>query len=182
MHNETIEKQALPDVVAEILFADLKRGAGEELLDADAAFRYERFARRIVAAQYGEPESVEWAYEWLEELVTSARAMMLAEFEQRQHNAATAEKQRAEYLAGRVGNAYYQAFLDTVEDPSTVMSNIAYFAWHADRTREYERLHPKALRDAQVDYQPTFGQYLRQFADTHLSERVKRERAGNTTS
>ncbi|WP_194727413.1 hypothetical protein [Noviherbaspirillum malthae] len=151
-------------------------------LDADAAFRYERFARRIVAAQYGEPESMIWAYEWLEELITSARAMMLAEVQRRQQDAATAEKQRQEYLAGRVGNAYYQAFLDTVEDPSTVSSNIAYFAWHAERSREYERLHPKALREKQTDFQPSFGQYLRQFADSHLSERVKQERAGNTSS
>jgi hypothetical protein len=175
----TEDLAVLPDVVANVLFADLKAWLSPEIErgSAMAAIRYEAFAKRIVAAQYGREDAVAWAYDWYGDIVQEAKVQMESDFQRRRIVAQAKEETRKQFLNGVCGNPYYQAFLDTIENiGESLMSNVEYFAWHAKRLAEYEKLHPKAKRLSVADYEPTFGQFLREYAEQHLSDRVRKQR------
>lgn len=176
------EKEYIPDCVAAVLFADLKSWASGTDITSDAAFRYQMFAQRITAAQYGRPDAVEWACNWYCTLVDELRIQMQEDFAKRASRGADIAASRALFNAGRIENPLYQAFLDTIEDPSTVQNNVAYMGWNSEQRREYEKSHPKRLRVDVPDYQPTFLQFVRHFAEAHLSDRVKAERASQHPS
>ena len=104
---------SLPQEVLQKLFAVLKKWS-EEGMDA---FRYEMFARRLVAAEYGRPDAVEWAQAWYNDLLAEERQEAEARqraIKDREDREATT---RAEFARGRCSNPNYQAFLDTVEHP-----------------------------------------------------------------
>jgi hypothetical protein len=84
---------------------------------------------------------------------------------------------------GVVGNPLYQAFLDSVEDVVALAhacSNGPYFAWHAERSREFANansgdpiLEVKASRAA-------FESFCRAWANKNLSARAARNRTSES--
>ena len=156
-----ISKEALED-----LFADLKKNPPMW----GGSFRYEMFARRLVAAEYGRPDAVEWALEWHADLMTERKRLE----EVAQKKASNQQTQRdyhhAELLKGRAGNPLYQSFLDTVEDPSKWQNNVDYFVFHSKRLSEFNALNVR-LQDS--DNRQSFAQFVRDYADCHLANRLK---------
>ncbi|MBS4020029.1 MAG: hypothetical protein KGZ68_17540 [Dechloromonas sp.] len=63
------EVEGLPRAIAEALYEDLKVRSKPGGDMAEDAFRFEMFARRIVAAEYGRPDAVDWAKSWYEQLI-----------------------------------------------------------------------------------------------------------------
>lgn len=93
------------------------------------AFRYEMFARRLVAAEHGRPDAVEWANNWYRDVVEeeSARAAELQAQLAISQERSTRLQQALK--AGRSSNPHYQAFLDTVEYPEEILDNVPFFSW-----------------------------------------------------
>lgn len=120
--------------VSSKLFAVLKNWSG----DGMDAFRYECFARRLVAAERGRPDAVEWAMNWYNDVVAEDRqaeeVRQRAVTEREARNAAA----RAELRAGRCGNPNYQAFLDTLEHPELIENNAPYCAWMSSLIGRFE--------------------------------------------
>lgn len=158
------------------LYADLKGSADSGGWMEGDAFRYEMFARRLVAAEYGRLDAVEWALQWHADLISARRAREAAQEEAVLREQASRDEARAEFLAGRCGNPRYQAFLDTVEDPSTCLNNHAgYMAFISAKMAEFERMcgRPPAY-DKTGEWGKRFTQYLRDDANQNLSQRVRR--------
>lgn len=77
-------------------------------------------------------------------------------------------------------NARYQAFIDTLEDPIGMKAVSAEFmGWIARMRADYElQSGRRPLAAAESDaWQAGFSAYVRQWADEHLSERVKAQKA-----
>lgn len=117
------------------LFVVLKGWAG----DMDA-FRYEMFARRLVAAEHGRPDAVEWAQAWYNDLVAEERATEEAQQQRFAAEAAEREARRTEFRAGRCSNPNYQLFLDTVENPEQVENNVEFMAWISRLLTRFEKM------------------------------------------
>lgn len=75
--------------------------------------------------------------------------------------------------AGTSENPIYQAYLDTLEELPTSGSNAGFLGWGGIRAGEFTRL-TKAPVSANKD---EYVAYVRQWADEHLSDRVKAIRA-----
>jgi hypothetical protein len=159
---EVVEAEVSKVILAD-LYADLKGAADSGGIMEGDAFRYEMFARRLVAAEYGRQDAVKWALEWHTDLIKERAEKVRAMQEKIDLREAENAHSRSEFLAGRVGNPLYQAFLDTVENPADVKNNVDYFAFHSEMLLEFQKS-PCGL---------TFLQFLRNYADQHLSERVK---------
>lgn len=73
-----------------------------------------------------------------------------------------------------LGNDRYQAFLDTLEDPSSIgYSHGAYMGFINRMSSQFEAKHGPINTDEQ---QNQFTQFVREYAEAHLSDRVKAER------
>lgn len=155
-----------PEVIAR-LFQVLKRWAGEGM----DAFRYEMFAKRLRAAEYGRPDAVEWARQWHADLVLEEQLQAEAKAQERAWLAGNAAKARAEFLAGRCGNPHYQAYLDTVEDPSRVMNNAGYFAWFSETIGKFNGL-PDVKKLPPEERQVRWRQFLEAERDANLAPRL----------
>lgn len=158
--------------VAERLNRELKSWA-----DGMVAFRYESFARRIIAAEYGRSDAVEWANGWYMELITAEEAARERVLVAAADEAARTERARAKLHAGRCSNPNYQAFLDTVEDCSTIETNAPYFAWISPLIGEFERRFPQRTFTCAADRTNRWSEFLTQARNEQLSERVRREQA-----
>lgn len=75
--------------------------------------------------------------------------------------------------AGTSENPIYQAYLDTLEELPTNRSNAGFLGWAGIRAGEFERQSKGRVSADKAGYQD----YVRQWADTHLSERVKAVKA-----
>ncbi|MFJ3685574.1 hypothetical protein [Pseudomonas sp. NPDC090208] len=76
--------------------------------------------------------------------------------------------------AGQSDNPIYQAYLDTLEELPTTASNSGFLGWAGIRAGEWERLGKGSISANKAEYTA----WVRQWADEHLSERVKRQQAG----
>ena len=164
----TMEDCLLPDVLTR-LFAVLKSWA-----DGMDAFRYEMFARRLVAAEHGRPDAVEWAQAWYNDLEAEERR---AE-EDRQREGERFQKQRdcarTEFKAGCCGNPQYQAFLDTVEHPEKITGNAQYMAWISGLMATFEGL--RGIHDLSDDERQVIWQHLiQEKRDANLAPRLKKQ-------
>ena len=87
--------------------------------------------------------------------------------------------------AGVVGNPLYQAFLDSVEDVVALAqshSNGPYFAWHADRCREFANANRgNPAIDAKAS-RAAFEIFCRGWANQNLSSRVAQKLASKHRS
>jgi hypothetical protein len=140
------------------------------------AFRYSMFHQRLTAAEYGRPDAVVWALEWHAELEKEQAVTRAAEQQAVEEYAQRQAFDKSELAAGRASNPRYQAYLDTVEDLSNQLLNVGYMAFINERSGEYRRMYPDRCRGlAQAPgFAEKFTQFIREYADNHLSERVLR--------
>jgi hypothetical protein len=75
--------------------------------------------------------------------------------------------------AGKADNPLYQAYLDTLEELPTKSSNAGFLGWAGIRAGEFERLSKGRISADRAGHLA----YVRQWADDHLSERVKATKA-----
>lgn len=169
--------ETLPRAVAEVLYADLRRN--HEDFDA---FRYEMFAKRIVAAEHGRSDAVEWAMKWFGDLLAQQRSLgadALVALEVREAQRLSTRKDLA---AGKCGNPIFQAYLDTVEDPVAELyredgsfNGWKFLVWLSPIRSAFEGM-PKPRSE-------TWPAYVRARAETMLSPRVesmRKSRLGTT--
>lgn len=168
---KTLVAESLPLEVLTKLFAVLKSWA-----DGMDAFRYEMFARRLVAAEHGRSDAVAWAQSWYSDVlagecqIEEARQLVIQENAQRDALA------RSEFQAGRCGNPNYQAFLDTVEHPELIEHHAPYMAWISSLLARFERV--PGLRDLPKSEQHALWQKTIQEArDANLAPRLKNRQA-----
>jgi len=162
----TTTTELSPDVLVK-LFAVLKSWA-----DGMDAFRYEMFSRRLVAAEYGRPDAVEWARSWYNDVMAEER--QIAENQKREAGITAARKaaSQAEFKAGRCGNPNYQAFLDTVEHPEQIENNAPYFVWIAPLITRFEQT--PNLRDLpETERQAIWQRILQAERAANLAPRLK---------
>lgn len=161
-----IEEGISQDVLGK-LFAVLKSWS-----DGMDAFRYECFARRLVAAEYGRHDAVEWAKNWYNDVMAEERR----EEEARQRDIDEREARnafaRAELRAGRCGNPNYQAFLDTLEHPEEIENNAPYFAWLSELRGRFERT-PSLADMAPDEKAARWTRMIREKRDANLAPRLK---------
>ncbi|KZN20537.1 MULTISPECIES: hypothetical protein [Pseudomonas] len=87
--------------------------------------------------------------------------------------------------AGVVGNPLYQAFLDTVDDVVALAqshSNGPYFAWHADRCREFANASRGNPAIDAKESRAAFEIFCREWATENLSARAAQKRASKCQS
>lgn len=147
------DRAGIPPEVATRLWAEMKSwsSALTQSPSQTGSFRYNMFAQRLQAAEYGRPDAVEWALQWFADLVASQLA--------RDHQdalaleqAICAEQQRAETLradirARRSSNPRFEAFLSTLEDPegellppSGGFAGWKYMTWLSATLAKFEQL------------------------------------------
>lgn len=141
------------------------------------AFRKEQFCRKVRRAEHGCKASAEWTLAYYEEIVTEAKQLMESDLLNRSLIAKTKaeETQRFEddFKRGIVSNPRYQAFLNTVEDPESVLhKNHLYIEWIAERTKEW--------REGMRAFH-SHSDYFDVFSNSNLSERVKLQRKSSGT-
>lgn len=136
-------------------------------------FRYERFARRLVAAEYGRPDAVEWALNWHRQLVEEERAQLAAQEQAARRFEQQAAAIRAELQAGHApGNPRYQAYLDTLEHPERDGSNTGFFSWMAPLIAANNR-HPGYAGWSQEQRMEHLDQLVRQAREANLAPRLR---------
>lgn len=125
----------------------------------DDSLRYELIAKKVqraadgVASDWDKGIVKDWLNAMLEQEVLAQQPQPLP----------LRADQWVAVRAGAVGNAFYQAFLDTLEqhELDTINSNVPFFEWISKR-------------QAEMPASGVFGiDYLRAYADRHLSQRVK---------
>lgn len=162
------------------LFSDLQRLNADPEWSGGDGHRYEFVAKRIDAASEGRPDAVRWAREWLSELISRVDEVPEQEVAAQSERDAASARYAAEVAAGRSGNPLFQAWLDTLEDPASA-KNYQYIIWNSERGAEFDKLwtgKKRALNgNLSSEYRQAREAYFRQWADDHLSERVKAQRA-----
>lgn len=140
--------------------------------DDMTAFRYESFARRLVAAEYGRPDAVEWAMNWHNNILAEERQNELDR--QRAIDLREMELQvaRARFRAGKCGNPHYQAFLDTLEHPELIENNAPYFAWISEITGRYENT-PGLADMSKEDKGELLRRMIQEKRNANLADRLK---------
>lgn len=130
----------------------------------DDALRYELIAKKIHRAADG--TAVAWELAIVRDWLSAMNAARVAA-EPVYVPLAPQEAPFAAVRRGQVGNPNYQAFLDTLEqcELDAIDSNVPYFGWFSDRQAEARKL-----------VVPGGPDWLRKWADHHLSERVKSQR------
>lgn len=172
------DREVLLNDVAEILFADLQQrsNAGGDM--ENDAFRYEMFARRIVAAQYGRPDALQWAREWHAQLVAENDARRRAQEEQVKRVQAERESAWQRVREGYASNPRYQCYLDTLENPETLQNNVGYFGFITDLSAAFARWRSKKQFDRHCAYfQVMFDAFMLGYTEVRLSERVRKARS-----
>ncbi|TBT42859.1 hypothetical protein D5E79_15020 [Vibrio parahaemolyticus] len=94
-------------------------------------------------------------------------------------NQSVAKERFAKAKTGKADNPRYQAYLDTLESEEleAINSNAGYMSWITHRIAEFRDENGiKKGADLTSSQHKEFDKYLRDYADRHLSERVKSER------
>lgn len=158
---------ALPKEISDKLYGVLK--SWSEDMDP---LRYEAYARRLVAAEHGRPDAVEWAQAWHSDLLAEeSQKEAVRQAELREEEARTALAQ-AEFKAGRCSNPNYQAFLDTIEQPELIESNAPYFEWLSRLTARFEGT-PAFKGLPAPERKAAWQKLLRDEGDANLAPRLR---------
>lgn len=149
------------------LFAVLKSWS-----DGMDAFRYECFARRLVAAEHGRHDAVEWARNWYNDVLAEERQNEEARQRAINEREARKESARAELRAGRCENPNYQAFLDTLEHPERIENNAPYFAWMSELSGRFKST-PGLADMAPAEKAARWTRMILEKRDANLAPRLK---------
>lgn len=155
------------DVLNE-LFAELKSWASDM-----APFRYEAFAIRLVAAEYGRSDAVEWALSWYNDLMAGKRQAEAERQRVAAENKARSDVAKAEFKAGRCSNPNYQAFLDTVESPELIRDNSPYFAWMSGLLGAFEAV-PGLKELSKIERENIWKKMVLEKRSANLAPRLKK--------
>ena len=146
---------------------------------ADAVERYDETQREI-AERKADAIRVEKENEARERAQT-AEANAIAAGAARKAEEDRRHKWQETIASGNAENPRYQAFLDTVENPSAIGSNAEYMAWINARVVEFEKergkrpVMPEGHGTAAYDNELTA--YVRRWADVRLADRLKNKAA-----
>ncbi|MGM6290701.1 PLxRFG domain-containing protein [Vibrio parahaemolyticus] len=94
-------------------------------------------------------------------------------------NQSVAKERFAKAKTGKADNPRYQAYLDTLESEEleAINSNAGYMSWITHRIADFrDENGMKKSADLTFSQHKEFDKYLREYADRHLSDRVKSER------
>ncbi|EGQ7740324.1 PLxRFG domain-containing protein [Vibrio parahaemolyticus] len=94
-------------------------------------------------------------------------------------NQSVAKERFAKAKTGKADNPRYQAYLDTLESEEleAINSNAGYMSWITHRIADFrDENGMKKSADLTSSQHKEFDKYLREYADRHLSDRVKSER------
>lgn len=145
-------------------------------MNADDAFRYEAFSRRLMAAEQGIPSAVEWAWGWYRDLFAADGATALKQKEIVDAAHALHLQVRADIARGYSGNKNFQAFLDTMENPEAELfepdgrfNGWKYLVWIGPLIGAFERR--KDLPDSAEERRALFGRELKSYAASHVASR-----------
>lgn len=166
----------IPQDVLAKLFATLKSWAD----DMDA-FRYQMFASRLVAAEYGRPDAVEWAQAWYNDLLAEERQAAETRRQVIEANMARDAAAKAEFNAGRCGNPNYQAFLDTVENPELIENHALYFVWLSTVRVKFEHI-PKLKELPKTEQHRLWQELLQAERNANLAPRLNSSNALGTNA
>lgn len=180
MSQTTPDSQSLSHEALQRIETEM-RGWSNAIADsgtADDAFRYEMFARRLVAAQHGRPDAVQWAQKWYLDLVQEDLQAVAAQDDANRQRQLDAQAMRAEIEAGRSANPLFQAFLDTLEDPAGELysedrgfQGWKYLVWIGSHIGQFERR--KDLPDEASQRQEMFFEAVRQASQAALAPRLR---------
>lgn len=146
----------------------------------ESARRYELLSKKFqrVADGRGSSDDIAVTKQWLEALSDSDAKQQQA-VEDSEKAGAAAEQRREENWAllrsGKSDNPRYQAFLDTLgeQELAELKNNAPYMAWNNQRVGEWKKQHKGAHGDLSAQQQDQLTQYIRQWADEHLANRLK---------
>lgn len=162
--------------VSAALFADLKAATKPGGWMEDDSFRYTMFARRLIAAEYGRKDAVEWANDWYAKLCQEQQEIEQARQAAIESRIATETYHRERRCAGISDNPRFQAFLDTVESPDVLVNNAEYMIFLNTRVAEFKRIHGPQPYVHSNQWHEDLTAYIRDYADQHLSNRVRAKR------
>ncbi|EJB5285610.1 PLxRFG domain-containing protein [Vibrio parahaemolyticus] len=94
-------------------------------------------------------------------------------------NQSVTKERFAKAKTGKADNPRYQAYLDTLESEEleAINSNAGYMSWITHRIADFrDENGMKKSADLTSSQHKEFDKYLREYADRHLSDRVKSER------
>ena len=141
--------------------------------------RYSYFSKRIHAAADGEPVAVEWAKNWLNDLTAESQAQADYRAEVSEQNKDIEERLKTELDQGNSSNPYFQAYLDTLENPAD-RKGYEYTAFISKMDRllnqEFTGERTDVRGVATEEYRQAKAQFIRNWADQNLSSRVKAQR------
>ena len=141
------------------------------------AFRYEAFARRLTAAEYGRQDAVEWAWNWYLDLVSDDlerydRVIQAADQEANQR-----DRLRKQHAFGKSDNPNFQAFLDTLEDPESELYSDSkgfqgwkYLVWIGPLIGAFDRC--KDISISTDERKAQFGAALKAKSATQRAKRL----------
>lgn len=148
-------------------------------MNADDAFRYEMFSRRLMAAAQGSPSAVEWAWNWYRDLFAADYAKAIKHKAIVDANHALRLRSRAEIARGHCGNRNFQAFLDTLENPEEELygpdgrfNGWKYLVWIGPLIGAFERR--RDLPDSEEERRDLFRSELIAFAAQHAAPRLRK--------
>ncbi|ELB2268311.1 PLxRFG domain-containing protein [Vibrio parahaemolyticus] len=116
---------------------------------------------------------------WLRSELESERRGITTLEKAKDVNQTIAKERFAKAKTGKADNPRYQAYLDTLEaeELEAINSNAGYMSWITHRIAEFRDENGiKKGADLTSSQHKEFDKYLRDYADRHLSERVKSER------
>ncbi|EJG1211154.1 PLxRFG domain-containing protein [Vibrio parahaemolyticus] len=116
---------------------------------------------------------------WLRSELESERRGITTPEKPKDVNQTIAKERFAKAKTGKADNPRYQAYLDTLEaeELEAINSNAGYMSWITHRVAEFRDEHGiKKGADLTSSQHKEFDKYLREYADRHLSDRVKSER------
>ncbi|HHF3073400.1 TPA: PLxRFG domain-containing protein [Vibrio diabolicus] len=116
---------------------------------------------------------------WLRSELESERRGITTPEKPKDVNQTIAKERFAKAKTGKADNPRYQAYLDTLEaeELEAINSNAGYMSWITHRIAEFRDEHGiKKGADLTSSQHKEFDKYLREYADRHLSDRVKSER------
>lgn len=162
--------------IAETLIAECKKHIGE----ADP-LRHRMFCGRIVAAEHGRQDAVDWAIEWYEALVKEKIELSFSGRPSKDKPTCTAVTSHSPFLVGRIGNKRMQLFVDTLDDVSAVSNNVPYMNWINANYGLFRQQHPREKFESRAEWDRLFTAFLTSVRDRDLAKRLRHQDASSSS-
>ncbi len=168
----------------------IQRDVRKNFYDKGDYHRSDYFLKKLNSAMdHKERDDLRWSRDYLKELNEEKAEKEKAEEAFRERNREEVreaqertDKYRSDIKEGKSENYRYQAFLDTVENPSKITSNADYQAWMSSIASDFKEIHGNApvTPDDLKEWQKNLDKFVRDYADQNLSSRLKSPSNDNT--